>query len=133
MRPGTVSVLTPEQDALNGRIIGCAIKVHKELGPGFLERIYSTALAFELEAEGIPFEREVSVVVNYRDVLPIDGQRIDFIVARSVVLEIKAVARVDPIVEAKLQSYLRTAKIKVGLLLNFNVLLMKDGIRRIVV
>jgi GxxExxY protein len=130
MRHGTVSVLTPEQDELITRIIGCAIRVHKELGPGFLERIYATALAFELEEEGIPFEREVPVVVNYRGVLPIDGQRIDFIVAGSVILEIKAVARVDPIFEAKLMSYLKTAKIKVGLLMNFDELLLKDGIRR---
>jgi GxxExxY protein len=133
MRHGTVSVLSPEQDELITRVIGCAIRVHKELGPGFLERIYATALAFELGAEGIPYEREVSVVVNYRDVLPIDGQRIDFIVAGSVILEIKAASRLDPIFEAKMISYLRTAKIKVGLLMNFNVLLLKDGIRRIVV
>jgi GxxExxY protein len=131
MRPGTVSVLTPEQDELITRVIGCAIRVHKELGPGFLERIYATALAFELEENGIPFERERSVVVNYRDILPITGQRIDFIVANSVILEIKAVSRIDPIVEAKMISYLRTAKIKVGLILNFNELLLKDGIRRI--
>ena len=131
MRHGTVSVLTPEQDELITRVIGCAIRVHKELGPGFLERIYARALAFELEEEGIPFEREVSVVVNYRGVLPIDGQRIDFIVANSVILEIKAVARVEPIFEAKLISYLRTPKIKVGLLMNFNELLLKDGIRRL--
>jgi GxxExxY protein len=71
--------------------------------------------------------------VNYRDVLPIDGQRIDFVVARSVILEIKAVSRLDPIFEAKMISYLRTARIKVGLLLNFNELLLKNGIRRIVV
>jgi GxxExxY protein len=131
MRPGTVSVLTPEQDELITRVIGCAIRVHKELGPGFLERIYATALAFELEGNGIPFERERSVVVSYRDILPITGQRIDFIVANSVILEIKAVSRIDPIVEAKMISYLRTAKIKVGLILNFNELLLKDGIRRI--
>jgi GxxExxY protein len=133
MRPGTVSVLSPELDELTGRIIGCAIRVHKELGPGFLERTSATALAFEFQAEGIPYEREVSVVVNYRDVLPIDGQHIDFVVAGSVILEIKAVTRLDPIFEAKVISYLRTAKIKVGLLMNFNLLLLKDGIRRIVV
>jgi len=133
MRHGTVSVLTPEQDELITRIIGCAIRAHKELGPGFLERVYAKALGCELEEEGIPYEREVPVVVNYRGVLPIDGQRVDFIVAGSVILDIKAVSRLDPIFEAKMISYLRTAKIKVGLLMNFNVLLLKDGIRRIVV
>lgn len=131
MRYETVSVLTPEQDAMITRVIGCAIRVHKELGPGFLERIYGKALAFEFEQAGIPYEREVPVVVNYRGVLPIDGQRIDFIVDGSVILDIKAVSRLDPIFEAKMISYLRTARIKVGLILNFNVLLLKDGIRRI--
>jgi GxxExxY protein len=133
MRPGTVSVLTPEHDELITRIIGCAIRVHKELGPGFLERIYATALAFECDEAGIAFERERSVIVNYRDVLPITGQRIDFVVADSVILEIKAVVRIEPIFEAKMISYLHTAKVKVGLIMNFNVLLLKDGIRRIVV
>lgn len=133
MRYGTVSVLTPEQDQLITRVIGCAIRVHRELGPGFLERIYVKALGFEFDEAGIPYERGVPVVVNYRGVLPIDGQRIDFVVAGSVILEIKAVSRLDPIFEAKMISYLRTARIKVGLLMNFNVLLLKEGIRRIVV
>jgi GxxExxY protein len=133
MRPGTASVLPPELDELTGRIIGCAMRVHKELGPGFLESIYATALAFELQADQITYEREKSVIVNYRGVLPISGQRIDSVVEDSVILELKAVARVDPIVEAKLISYLRTVGIRVGLLMNFNVPLLKDGIKRIVV
>ena len=132
MRPGTVSVLSPEVDELITRIIGCAISVHRELGPGFLESIYAAALAFELEMAKIPYEREKAVAVKYRS-LAIPGQRIDFIVAETVILEIKAAARIDPIFEAKLISYLRTTGIKVGLLINFNVPLVKDGIRRLVV
>ena len=89
MRPGMVSVLPPELDELTGRIIGCAMRVHKELGPGFLESIYSTALAFELHADGISYERERPIIVNYRGVLPISGQRIDFVVEASVILESK--------------------------------------------
>jgi GxxExxY protein len=104
MRHGTTSVLSPEQDELITRVIGCAIQVHKELGPGFLERIYATALGFELEQNGIPYEREVPLVVNYRDVLPITGQRSDFIVDKSVILDIKAVSRFDPVFEAKMIS-----------------------------
>jgi GxxExxY protein len=132
MRPGTVSVLSPELDDLITRIIGCVIRVHRELGPGFLESIYAAALAFELQAAQIPCEREKAVTVHYRG-LAISGQRVDFIVADSVILEIKAVTRIDPIFEAKLISYLRTTRIKVGLLINFNVPLVKDGIRRLVV
>ena len=132
MRPGTVSVLSPELDDLITRIIGCVIRVHRELGPGFLESIYAAALAFELQAAQIHYEREKAVTVHYRG-LAISGQRVDFIVADSVILEIKAATRIDPIFEAKLISYLRTTGIKVGLLINFNVPLVKDGIRRLVV
>ena len=132
MRPGTLSVLSPELDELITRIIGCVIRVHRELGPGFLESIYAAALAFELQTAQIPYERERAVTVHYRG-LAISGQRVDFIVADSVILELKAATRIDPIFEAKLISYLRTTGIKVGLLINFNVPLVKDGIRRLVV
>jgi GxxExxY protein len=88
------STLSPETDALLARIIACAIAVHRALGPGFLEVIYATALAIELTAAGIPFERERSIVVTYRGI-PITGQRVDFVVANEVILEIKAVTRMD--------------------------------------
>lgn len=126
------TVLALETDALITRIIACALVVHRELGPGFMESIYSTALGFELEAEGIPFERERSVTVGYRG-RAIGGQRIDFIVSNTVILEIKAVNKLDPIFQAKLISYLRTTGLRVGLLLNFNTPLLKEGIRRFVV
>lgn len=126
------SALSPQTDALITRIIGCALIVHRELGPGFMESIYSTALSFELEAEGIAFERERSVTVGYRG-RPIGGQRIDFIVSNAVILEIKAVNRLDPIFQAKLISYLRTTGLRAGLLMNFNSPLLKEGIRRFVV
>jgi GxxExxY protein len=132
MQAGTISVLSPETDALITQIIGCAISVHRELGPGFLESIYATALAFELESASIPFERERAVTVNYRG-LVIGGQRVDFIVASEVILEIKAATRVDPVFQAKLISYLRTTGLKAGLLMNFNVPILKEGIKRIVV
>ena len=126
------SVLPPETQDLTRRIIGCAITVHRTLGPGFLESIYSTALAYELQSAGIPFERERAITVNYRE-LKIGGQRVDFIVSNSVILEIKAVSRLDPVFQAKLISYLRTTGIRAGLLINFNVPLLKEGITRIVV
>jgi len=132
MREGTVSVLSAETDALITRIIGCAIRVHRELGPGFLESIYSAALAFELESAQIPFEREKPITVHYRG-LAISGQRVDFIVQSTVIIEIKATNRIDPVFQAKLISYLRTTGLRVGLLINFNVPLVKDGIKRIVV
>jgi len=106
--------------------------VHSELGPGFLETIYSSALAIEFETGGIAFEREKPVVVMYRG-SPILGHRLDFVVAGAVVLEIKAVTRIEPIFRAKLISYLRATKIRAGLLINFNHLLVKDGIERWIV
>jgi GxxExxY protein len=126
------SVLTSETDALITRIIGCAIRVHSELGPGFLETIYATALGVEFEHSGIGFEREKPIVVRYRNQV-IAGQRLDFVVEEQVILEIKAALRLEPIFQAKLISYLRATNLKVGLLINFNVPLVKDGIKRIVV
>ena len=125
------SVLPPETEAVITRVIGCAIRVHAALGPGFLESIYSNALAIELEVMNIPFEREKSIVVSYRG-LPVAAQRLDFVVADKVILEIKAAARLEPIFQAKVISYLRATTLRVGLLMNFNVLLLKDGIKRIV-
>jgi GxxExxY protein len=113
-------------------VIGGAIEVHRQLGPGFLERIYKDALCIELLARGISFERERAVVVRYRDV-PIPGQRIDLIVGGQVIVELKAAVRVDPISEARLISYLRTTGLRLGLLMNFNAHTLKDGLKRIVV
>jgi len=90
------SVLSSETDALITRIIGCAIRVHSELGPGFLETIYASALEVEFAHEGIAFEREKPIVVRYRDEV-IAGQRLDFVVNGQVILEIKAANRLEPV------------------------------------
>jgi GxxExxY protein len=111
--------------------IGAALAVHRQLGPGFLESIYSKALCIELAARGLPFEKEQSIEVIYRGV-PIRGQRIDLIVGGQVVVEVKAVSAIEPIHVAQLVSYLRTTELRLGLLINFHERLLKDGIRRIV-
>jgi GxxExxY protein len=113
-------------------VIGSAIDVHRALGPGFLERIYLVALSIELAARRIPFERECAVTVMYREV-PISGQRIDLIVDRSVVVELKATSKIDPVHEAKVLSYLRTTNLRLGLILNFNAVTLREGIKRVVV
>ena len=112
--------------------IGAAIEVHRSLGPGFLEKIYQEALCIELLARGLKFEREHPIAVHYRGV-PIPGQRIDLIVDGCVVVELKATSRLDRAHDAQVLSYLRTTGIRLGLLLNFNVQMLKDGIRRFVV
>ena len=112
-------------------VLGGASAVHRELGPGFLESIYSRALRLELNAVGIPFECEKSVAVVYRGV-PIPGQRIDFLVGGKLIVEVKAVAAIEPIHVAQLLSYLKTTKLRLGLLINFHERLLAHGIRRIV-
>jgi GxxExxY protein len=111
--------------------IGAAIEVHRVLGPGFLEKIYQEALCVELEARGLPFERERPVTVSYRG-MAIPGQRIDLIVDSCLVVELKAASRFDSIHAAQVLSCLRTTGLRLGLLLNFNGSTLKDGIRRII-
>ena len=121
-----------EMNKLTEKIIGCAIKVHRNLGPGFLESVYQTALAYELQKAGIPFEKEKTLSVPYEDIILDVGFRCDFLVDQRVIVECKCVENLHPIDEAKLLNYLKVTKLRVGLLINFNVLILKRGIRRMV-
>ena len=112
------------------KIIGAAIEVHRKLGPGLLESAYQECLGREMLLRSIPFEREVPVPVVYKDVHLECGYRLDFLVDRSVVVEIKAVEVMPPVYEAQLLTYLRLGGWQIGLLINFNVTLLRDGIRR---
>jgi GxxExxY protein len=127
----TKTPLTAAEEAIVARIIGCAIAVHRELGPGFKEIIYHRAFRLELESRGLPFESEKKILVKYRKwVIP--GQQIDLIVAGLVLVELKAVPRLKPLHRSQVISYLRTTGLRVGLLLNFNAPTLKDGMQRIV-
>ena len=121
----------PSQDALTEKIIGCAIEVHKRLGPGLLESIYESALCIELEHCGLKFERQPSLPITYRD-RSIGDLRMDIVVENSVILELKSVERIDPVFEAQLLTYLRMSGLKTGLLINFNSRLLHQGIKRLV-
>ena len=112
------------------QIIGAAIEVHKALGPGLLESAYQECLGRELSFRGIVFEQQVPLPLEYKGVLLDCGYRLDFVVAGAVIVEVKSVAAIEPIHEAQLLTYLRLGKCKVGLLINFNVPVLKDGIRR---
>lgn len=125
------SPLSPEAERVMGEIIGCAMRVHRALGPGFLESIYVAALCLELTTRRIPFDCERAISVNYCGTL-IPGQRVDLIVADLVIVEVKAVTRLDPIFQAKLISYLRTTGLHAGLLINFHTMRLKDGLKRVV-
>ena len=113
-------------------IIGAAIKVHHELGPGLLESAYEACLAYELARQGQAVERQKRVPITYDGVEIEEGYRIDLLVDEIVVVGLKAIARLEEIHEAQLLSYVRLMKRPVGLLINFNVLRLVDGVRRVV-
>ena len=113
-------------------IIGSTIAVHRELGPGLLESAYEACLAFELADRGLSVERQKGLPVIYRDVKLDCGYRIDLLVEEKVIVELKAVERVEPIHTAQLLSYLKLSGCKLGLLINFNVKVLKNGIRRLI-
>lgn len=119
-----------ELDGLTERIIGAAIAVHRHLGPGLLESTYEGCLAFELVDRGLSIERQKELPVVYRSMAIDCGYRVDILVERQVILELKAVECLLPIHEAQLQSYLRLSGCTVGLLINFNVDVLVDGLRR---
>jgi GxxExxY protein len=122
--------LPPEQEEIVSLVIGCAIAVHRELGPGFKESIYHRAFRLELDCRDIPFESEKAILVKYRQ-WSIPGQKIDLIVRGMVLVELKAVPRLRPFHKYQVQSYLRTTGLPIGLLMNFNAPLLKDGLQRV--
>lgn len=121
-----------EFDQLSHRVIGCALEVHKTLGPGLLESTYEQCLAFELSSAGIPFTVQAPLPVRYKEKLIDCGYRVDLCIENQLILELKSIDRLLPIHEAQLLTYMKLAKVRTGLLINFNVTLLRDGIKRIV-
>ena len=119
------------ENAITERIIKCAIEVHKQLGPGLLEDIYEDALAVEFDLNGLHYKQQVKLPVLYKDRL-LGEYRLDLIVEDLVVVEVKSVERYDPVFEAQVLTYLRLTQKRVGLLINFNSRLVKDGIKRFI-
>ena len=117
---------------LTGQIIGSAIEVHTVLGPGLLESAYEECLCHELQTRRINFERQKPLPVKYKGASLECGYRMDIVVENKVIVELKACADIDPIHKAQLLTYLKLSGINVGLLFNFNVPVMRDGIVRIV-
>jgi GxxExxY protein len=115
---------------LTEQIIGGAIEVHRQLGPGILENAYKKCMCRELDLRGIRYQHELILPVNYKGIAVDCGYRIDLLVENLVVVELKAVEKIIPVHEAQLLTYLRLGGWQVGLLLNFNVQVLKDGIRR---
>jgi GxxExxY protein len=117
---------------LTRKIIGAAIEVHRHLGPGLLESAYETCLAYELEQIGLTVERQKALPLVYKEIRLDQGYHLDLLVERTVIVELKVVERITPVHEAQVLSYLRFSGCEVGLLINFNVKLLKNGIRRFI-
>lgn len=113
------------------KIIGCAIEVHKQLGPGLLESIYESALCIEFDTAVLHYQRQIALPVVYKN-QPIGNFRVDLLVEDSVVVELKSVERHDPLFEAQILSYMKLGSYKIGLLINFNTRLLKQGVRRFI-
>jgi GxxExxY protein len=121
-----------EFDDLSNRVIGCAIEVHRELGPGLLESTYRQCLACELSHADISFQMELPLPVRYKNVLLDCGYRIDLLVGGDLIVEIKCAEKLLPIHHAQILTYMKLAKIPVGLLMNFNVTRLQNGLKRFV-
>ena len=117
---------------ISGNIIGAAIEVHKALGPGLLESAYEECLCHELNVRDISFERQKHLPVRYKNIKLDCGYRLDIVVENLIIIELKSCEQIEPIHKAQLLTYLKLSGINLGLLLNFNVTVMRDGIIRIV-
>jgi len=119
-------------DEISNKVIGCAIEVHRELGPGLLESTYEQCLAYELSQANIPFKLQVDLPVEYKEIRLDCGYRIDLLAEDRLIVELKSVDQLLPIHEAQMLTYMKLAGVNIGLLINFNVTVLKKGIRRFV-
>jgi GxxExxY protein len=130
--PGEQNPLEAPLDPLSRKVIGCAIEVHRRLGPGLLESSYEECLCYELRQAGLRFERQMSLPVVYKSIRLDCGYRIDLMVEGVLVVELKTVDAILPVHRAQLLTYLKLTGFHTGLLLNFHVAVLRDGIRRMV-
>jgi len=126
------SDMPSEIERLSKEVVDCFFSVHKELGPGLLEKIYEDALCHEFDLRGLKFQRQMPVAVSYKGKKMPTDYRIDIIVDNTIIVELKAVDRVLPVHEAQILSYMKLTGSPLGLIANFNTTLMEDGIKRVV-
>ena len=127
------STLTEKEEFLGSQVIDAAFKVHQQFGPGLLEKIYETCLCYELKKKGIPYERQVELPFFYDNKKFEEGLRLDVLVDNMIICELKAVETMNPLWKAQLISHLRLSKLRLGYLINFNVPLIRDGIKRFII
>ncbi len=118
---------------LTYQIIGCAYEVHKTLGPGLLESTYETCLCYELEKVGIKYEKQKELIINYKGVRLDNGYRIDILVENDIIIELKSVEALLPVHTAQIMTYIKLSKKRIGLLINFNVTNLQNGIHRYII
>ena len=118
-------------DVVSERVIGACIEVHRTLGPGLLESVYEECLCYELAAAGMHFERQVNVPIRYKDIALGSTLRLDLVVQNHLIVELKSLEQLLPIHQAQLRTYLRVTRFRVGLLINFNVPILRYGLRRL--
>lgn len=123
-------ILSDHENYLCGEIVDCAFKVHKQLGPGLLEKIYEACFCYELEKKNIPYQRQVKLPIYYDGKMFDEGLKMDVLVDETVICEMKAIDTVNKVWQAQIISHLKLTSLKVGFLINFNTALIKDGIRR---
>ena len=121
-----------KENEISEKVIGCAIEVHRQLGPGLLESVYEEAICYELSQAGLSFERQQRVPIKYKTVLLATPLRLDLIVEGKVIVDNKAKSKVAPIDKQQLLTYLRLRDVQLGLLINFNVPRLVDGVHRVV-
>jgi GxxExxY protein len=127
-----IATIERQENEISGKIIGAAIEVHKHLGPGLLESAYEECLCRELDLRGIDFKRQVPLSLSYKGLKLDCGYRLDLLVEEKVIVELKTVEAIAPIHEAQILTYLKLRDIRLGLIINFNVPLLVEGIRRLV-
>jgi GxxExxY protein len=120
------------ENEISQKIIGLAIKIHKKLGPGLLEKVYHECLYYEIQKSGLQVQKEVYVNVDYEEIKIERAFKIDLLVENKLIVELKSVRELNDIYIAQTLTYLRLSKIRLGLLINFNEILLKDGIRRVI-
>ncbi len=128
----TTEAQSAQRDSITGQIIGAGIEVHRQLGPGLLESAYRECLCWELHHRGLSMEREIALPLVYKGVHVDAGYRLDLVVEKRVLVELKAIERLAPVHTAQVITYLKLSRLRIGLLMNFNTELLRDGIVRVV-
>ena len=125
--------ISPDVEKIGKAVLDAAFKVHTALGPGLLESVYETTVAYEIRKGGLLVETQVAMPIIYDNTKLESGLRLDMLVEKCVIVELKSVEKMNPVYEAQLMNYLRLSKVRLGFLINFNVAHLKDGIKRMVV